>query len=85
MCFNKKKSKTIEPIQTLVSTPSHISQVQKSKELETTIDEVIKQLNNHFEFKIKTDEKCLINIYDIVNFTMNKISSEGQIRAVGKK
>ena len=76
MCFNKKKSKTIEPIQTLVSTPSHISQVQKLKELESTIDEVIKQLNNHFEFKIKTDEECLINIYDIVNFTMKKMSSE---------
>ena len=58
MCFNKKKSKTIDPIPTLVSTPSHISQVQKLKELETIIDKVIQQLNNHFEFKIKTDEEC---------------------------
>ena len=77
MCFNKKKSKTIEPIQTLVSTPSHISHIQKLKELETTIDEVIKQLNNHFEFKIKTDKECLINIYDIVSFTITKIRNEG--------
>ena len=66
MCFNRKKSNTLTPIQTLVLT--HISHVQKLKELETTIDEVIKQLNNHFEFKIKTDEECLINIYDIVRF-----------------
>ena len=77
MCFNRKKLNTLEPIQTLVSTPSHISHVQKIKELETTIDEVIKQLNNHFEFKIKTDEECLINIYDIVSFTLKQIRSEG--------
>ena len=57
-------------------TPSHISQVQKLKEFESTIDEVIKQLNNHFEFKIKTDEECLMNIYDIVSFTLKKIKNE---------
>ena len=53
ICFNRKKSNTLEPIQTLVSTPSHISQVQKLKELESTIDEIIKQLNNHLNLKSK--------------------------------
>ena len=61
--FNRKKSNTLEPIQTLVSTPSHISQVQKLKELETTIHDGIEKLNNHFEFQIKTDEECLKYMY----------------------
>ena len=75
--ININYDNTLDPIPTLVLTPSHISQVQKLKELESTIDEVINQLNNHFEFKIKTDEECLINIYDIVSFTLKKIKNEG--------
>ena len=56
----KKSSKVIniEPISTSIITP------------EITIDQIIKQLNNHFEFKIKTDEETLMNIYDIISFTM---------------
>ena len=41
-------------------------------DLEITIDQVIKQLNNHFEFKIKTDQETLMNIYDIICFILKK-------------
>ena len=57
MCLNKKKRKSIiniEPISTSIITPCHINNNKKLHDLEITIDQVIKQLNNHFEFKIKT-------------------------------
>ena len=78
MCFDcikeKKSSKilNIEPISTSIITPCHINNNLKLHDLEITIDQIIKQLNNHFEFKIKTDEETLMNIYDIISFTMKK-------------
>ena len=78
MCFDcikeKKSSKVIniEPISTSIITPCHINNNLKLHDLEITIDQIIKQLNNHFEFKIKTDEEALMNIYDIISFTMKK-------------
>ena len=74
MCFDKKKTKVIniEPISTSIITPCHINNNAKLHDLEITIDQVIKQLNNHFEFKIKTDKETLMNIYDIISFTMKK-------------
>ena len=78
MCFDcikeKKSSKilNIEPISTSIITPCNINNNAKLHDLEITIDQIIKQLNNHFEFKIKTDEETLMNIYDIISFTIKK-------------
>ena len=75
MCFDcgkKRKVINIEPISTSIITPCHINNNAKLHDLEITIDQVIKQLNNHFEFKIKTDTETLMNIYDIICFTMKK-------------
>ena len=75
MCFDcKKKTKVIniEHISTSIITPCHINNNLKLHDLEITIDHVIKQLNNHFEFKIKTDEETLMNIYDIISFTIKQ-------------
>ena len=84
MCFDKKKKTkviNIEPISTSIITPCHINNNAKLHDLEITIDQVIKQLNNHFEFKIKTDKETLMNIYDIISFTMKKydINENGNI------
>ena len=83
MCFDKKKNKVIniEPISTSIITPCHINNNLKLHDLEITIDQVKKQLNNHFEFKIKTDKETLMNIYDIISFTMKKydINENGNI------
>ena len=84
MCFDCKKKRkviNIEPISTSIITPCHINNNAKLHDLEITIDQVIKQLNNHFEFKIKTDEETLMNIYDIISFTMKKydINENGNI------
>ena len=73
MCFNKKKRRSIiniEPTSTYIITACHINNNAKLHDLEMTIDQVIRQLNNHFEFKIKTDEETLMNIYVIISFTM---------------
>ena len=74
-CIKEKKSRkviNIEPISTSIITPCHINNNLKLHDLEITIDQIIKQLNNHFEFKIKTDQETLMNIYDIISFTMKK-------------
>ena len=68
MFFNL--SSHIEPISTSIITPCHINNNAKLHDLEITIDQVIKQLNNHFEFQIKTDKETFMNIYDIISFTM---------------
>ena len=73
MCLNKTQNvKNIEPISTSIITPCHINNNAKLHDLEMTIDQVRNQLNNHFEFKIKTDQETLMNIYDIISFTMKK-------------
>ena len=73
MCLHKKsKIIKIEPISTSIITPCNINNNAKLHDLEITIDQIIRQLNNHFEFKIKTDQETLMNIYDIISFTIKK-------------
>ena len=57
MCFNKKIYKTIEPIQTLMSTPSHISQVQKLKKAQKRPHKVVKPTPKRPENDAKTKPK----------------------------
>ena len=49
-----------------------IDPIKKIQELETVLNEIITQLNNHFEFKIKSSEECIENIYSLVLFTCKK-------------
>ena len=73
MCFNKKRKViNIEPISTYIITPCHISNNANLHDLEIIIDQVKSQINNHYEFKIKTASETLMNIYDIIVFTMKK-------------
>ena len=77
MCFLKKRkistSNTIE-ILPAISTPNirMIDPIKKILELENVLNEIITQLNNHFEFKIKTSEECIENIYSLALFTCKK-------------
>lgn len=73
MCFKKiSKSNTIiiEPVPTI--TPSNVSQIDKLRELENLLNEVINQLNAFYDFKVKTIEETLANIYALVLFTAKK-------------
>ena len=60
----------VESIATI--TPSHHNKSEKLKELEITFNEIINQLNSHFEFKVKTDEEALTNIHALVTYTAKK-------------
>ena len=77
MCFFRKRkistSNTIE-ILPAISTPNirMIDPIKKIQELENTLNEIITQLNSHYEFKIKTPEECIENIYSLVLFTCKK-------------
>ena len=75
-CVRKRKisiSNTIE-ILPAISTPNirMIDPIKKIQDLENLLNEIITQLNNHFEFKIKTSEECIENIYSLVLFTCKK-------------
>ena len=75
-CLRKRKisiSNTIE-ILPAISTPNirMIDPIKKIQDLENLLNEIITQLNNHFEFKIKTSEECIENIYSLVLFTCKK-------------
>ena len=75
MCFfRKRKISTIIEILPVISTPNirMIDPIKKIQELENVLNEIITQLNNHFEFKIKTSEECIENIYSLVLFTCKK-------------
>ena len=77
MCFFRKRrisaSNTIE-ILPAISTPNirMIDPIKKIQELESVMNEIISQLNNHYEFKIKTADECIENIYSLVLFTCKK-------------
>ena len=77
MCFFKKRkistSNTIE-ILPAISTPNMrmIDPIKKIQELENVLNEIITQLNNYYEFRIKTLEECIENIYSLVLFTCKK-------------
>ena len=74
--FRKRRvsaSNTIE-ILPAISTPNirMIDPIKKFQELENVLNEIISQLNNHYEFKIKTADECIKNIYSLVLFTCKK-------------
>ena len=71
----KKKRNTSKPIQVEsihTLTLSHHNKNEKLKELEGVFNEIINQLNSHFEFKVKTDEEALTNIHALVVYTAKK-------------
>ena len=71
-CKKRRKSNTIivEPIVSI--TPSNRNRNEKLQELENVLNEIINQLNNHYDFKIKSCEECLSNIYGLVLYTAKK-------------
>ena len=72
-CKRKRKTSNpivVESIATL--TPNNHNRNEKLKELETVFNEIINQLNSHFEFKVKTDEEALTNIHALVVYTAKK-------------
>ena len=81
MCFFRKRkistSNTVE-ILPAISTPNirMIDPIKKIQQLESLINEITVQLNLHYEFKIKTPEECIDNIYSLclwhVKYNINK-------------
>ena len=63
----------VESIATI--TPSHHNKNEKLKELEVVFNEIISQLNNHYEFKVKTDEEALTNIRALVMYTSRALQA----------
>ena len=77
MCFLKKRKRSINntiDVLPSICTPNikSIDPIKKIQELENVLNEIICQLNNHFEFKIKTADECIENIYSLVLFTCKK-------------
>ena len=77
MCFLKKRKRSINTINVLPSicTPNIkaiIDPFKKIEELEGVFNEIISQLNSYFEFKNKTSDETLENIYSLVLFTCKK-------------
>ena len=77
MCFLKKRKRSINTINVLPSicTPNIkaiIDPFKKVEELESVLNEIISQLNSYFEFKNKTSDETLENIYSLVLFTCKK-------------
>ena len=77
MCFfRKRKISTSNTIEILpnISTPNirMIDPIKKIQELENVLNEIITQLNNHFEFNIKSKDECIENIYSLCLFTCKK-------------
>ena len=73
-CKKRRNSETkqivVESIATL--TPCHNDQNRRLKELEVTFNEIISQLNSHYDFKVKTPDEALQNIYSLVLYTAKK-------------
>ena len=73
--YCKRKRKTSNPIvveSIATLTPNNHNRNEKLKELEVVFNEIISQLNNHYEFKVKTDEEALTNIHALVMYTAKK-------------
>ena len=74
-CCKKRKNSNpivVESIATI--TPNHKN--EKLKELEIVFNEIISQLNSHYEFKVKTADEALTNIYSLVLNTAKKYDME---------
>ena len=77
MCFLKKRKRSINTINVLPSicTPNIkaiMDPFKKIEELEGVFNEIISQLNSYFEYKNKTQDETLENIYSLVLFTCKK-------------
>lgn len=83
MCRWKKRktSDTIQVQSINTLTPTHATSMknEKLKDLEFVINEVISQLNAHFDFKVKTSEETLQNIYALVFEISKKYNIENNI------
>ena len=74
-CCKKRRNSNqivVESIATI--TPNHKN--EKLKELEIVFNEIISQLNSHYEFKVKTADEALTNIYSLVLNTAKKYDME---------
>ena len=71
-CKKRKNNNTIVVESIATITPCHHNRNEKLKELEMVMNEIINQLNNHYDFKIKTAEEALSNIYGLVLYTVKK-------------
>ena len=81
MCFLKKRKRPINnntiDVLPSICTPNikAIDSFKKVEELESVLNEIISQLNSYFEYKIKTQDETLENIYSLVQFVCkNNIS-----------
>ena len=78
MCFLKKRKRSINntiDVLPSISTPNIkaiIDPFKKIEELESVLNEIMSQLNSYFEYKIKTSDETLENIYSLVLFTCKK-------------
>ena len=73
MCCKKRKNNNTIVVEPIVSiTPSNHNRNEKLQELENVLNEIINQLNGHYDYKIKTSEECLSNIYGLVLYTAKK-------------
>ena len=77
MCFLKKRKRSINntiDVLPSICTPNikAIDSFKKVEELESVLNEIISQLNSYFEYKIKTQDETLENIYSLVLFTCKK-------------
>ena len=77
MCCLKKRKRSINntiDVLPSICTPNikAIDLFKKVEELEGVLNEIIAQLNNHFEYKIKSSSECIENIYSLVLFTCKK-------------
>ena len=77
MCFLKKRKRAINntiDVLPSICTPNikAIDSFKKVEELESVLNEIISQLNSYFEYKIKTQDETLENIYSLVQFVCKK-------------
>ena len=73
MCCKKRKNNNTIVVEPIVSiTPSNHNRNETLQELESVFNEIINQLNSHYDYKIKTSEECLSNIYCLVLYIAKK-------------
>ena len=85
MChFKKRKTSNSNPIiveNILTITPSHFNSVknEKIRDLESVFNDIISQLNAHFDYKVKTSDETLTNIYALVLDISKKYNIENNV------
>ena len=78
MCCLKKRKRSINntiDVLPSICTPNIkavIDPFKKIEELEGVFNEIINQLNSYFEYKIKTQDETLENIYSLILLTCKK-------------